>query len=233
MAAALSETHKRRLSERGMGTITLRGGLAALEMALGFDRPQLVIMPARWDILARRIGPHAPPPLLRKLLDGAAASAPRPGAPSILERLAGATPEERAALVHEHLRAVVSAALGLAQGQIDPNQPLTDLGLDSLMAVEVRNGASSAFGIALSPADILDGASTTVLANRVVALLSAEAGTPGGDSVQTDTDPEAAATAELLANLDKLSDDQVDELLSLLAVGDQRDDVSDLTVGRA
>lgn len=50
-----------------------------------------------------------------------------------------ATPEERASAVVQALRAKVAKALGVAVEDIDAAKGLTDYGVDSLMAVELRN----------------------------------------------------------------------------------------------
>lgn len=217
MAAGLGEAHRRRLSERGMGTIPTERGFAALGMALGLDVPQLVIMPARWDVIARQFDAQQASPLIRDLLN-AVKSTRVESKVSIAEQLARAPQDEHPGLIHGYLLEAVAGVLGLPVGQIDAHQPLIELGLDSLMAVEVRNGVASALQIALSPADILDGASAGVLAERVLALVSEKA-VDGAEPVLGSPDAEAVAAAALLANLDQLSDRQVEELINLIGAG--------------
>ncbi|ORB86283.1 polyketide synthase [Mycobacterium kansasii] len=63
-------------------------------------------------------------------------------------------------VVTERMRARIAAVMGYAdRSAVDPATPLTDLGLDSLMAVRIRNGARADFGVEPPVALILQGAS--------------------------------------------------------------------------
>jgi acyl carrier protein len=56
------------------------------------------------------------------------------------ERIAAAPPTRRRMVLRDHVRGQTARVLGLARAEdIDVNEPLGQLGLDSLMAVELRN----------------------------------------------------------------------------------------------
>jgi phthiocerol/phenolphthiocerol synthesis type-I polyketide synthase D len=62
--------------------------------------------------------------------------------------------------VTERMCARIAAVMGYADASaVDPGMPLTDLGLDSLMAVRIRNGARADFGVEPPVTLILQGAS--------------------------------------------------------------------------
>jgi phthiocerol/phenolphthiocerol synthesis type-I polyketide synthase D len=69
-------------------------------------------------------------------------------------------PAEAQRTVTERMCARIAAVMGYAdRSTVDPSRPLTELGLDSLMAVRIRNGARADFGVEPPVALILQGAS--------------------------------------------------------------------------
>ena len=69
------------------------------------------------------------------------------------ERIASCeTAERRQELVSEFLRTTLAAVLGCDVTQIEPHQPLAELGLDSILGMQVRNRIESALGLQLSAA---------------------------------------------------------------------------------
>ncbi|MFN3647968.1 MAG: SDR family NAD(P)-dependent oxidoreductase [Armatimonadota bacterium] len=107
-------------------------GLALLDRLLREPAPQVCVVPG-----------------------GRSASAPDPQKQSSLaDQLAGMTEGERSGRVREEVRKIVSRVLGLGDLPLDPRRSFHDLGLDSLMALEVRNALQEAMGHAL-PAGLL------------------------------------------------------------------------------
>ena len=67
--------------------------------------------------------------------------------PSLRDRLADAAPNQRRALLIEQIRRDTGRVLGLQNLESLPNnKSLGELGLDSLMAVELRNALASTAG---------------------------------------------------------------------------------------
>ncbi|HET8643613.1 MAG TPA: amino acid adenylation domain-containing protein [Pseudonocardiaceae bacterium] len=64
------------------------------------------------------------------------------------------------------LTAAVAQVLGLPAAEIDPDAPLTRLGLDSLRAVELRHALDEHLGLDVSLSELLAGATVTELAAR-------------------------------------------------------------------
>lgn len=88
------------------------------------------------------------------------------------DALADLDPAEAQRVVTERMRARIAAVIGYAdRSTIDPTMPLTELGLDSLMAVRIRNGARADFGVEPPVALILQGASLQGLATDLIRQL--------------------------------------------------------------
>jgi phthiocerol/phenolphthiocerol synthesis type-I polyketide synthase D len=82
-------------------------------------------------------------------------------------------------MVVARLRARIAAIMGYADDSaVDPDQPLTDLGMDSLMAVRIRNTVRGDFGVEPPVALLLQGASPKDLAADLVRQLGLAAPEP-------------------------------------------------------
>jgi 1-acyl-sn-glycerol-3-phosphate acyltransferase len=92
--------------------------------------------------------------------------------------------------------------LGSSAEKVNAGVPLTDMGFDSLMAVELQTVVSRDFGVALPLAALLEGGTVADLATRVVDQLAldtagpAAVGTPAAEpQTQVDAVPDATATS--------------------------------------
>jgi acyl carrier protein len=90
--------------------------------------------------------------------------------------LAERSPEEARALVLGLLVEEVAGILKLAAERVDPTRPLAELGMDSLMAVELRLSVESRVGVNLPLLSLSDGATLSSMAARVVRSLGDQPG---------------------------------------------------------
>ena len=134
-----------------------------------------------------------------------------PESHGLLAQLRAAAPVERRALLETHLREQVGQVLRLAVARVDPATPLKNLGLNSLMSLELRNRLETAFGLTL-PATLAWNYPTVA---AVAAHLEERLGlaTPVVDAADSATaaDPELEG---LLADIQGLSDEEVQRLLA-------------------
>jgi amino acid adenylation domain-containing protein len=98
---------------------------------------------------------------------------PDAGAP--LGLLRDATPEERPARIEAYLLRRVAKVLGTSPEKIDPERPLTELGFDSLMAVELITALKVDLGIKLPVVKILQGTSSRALSATLIDRLFTDA----------------------------------------------------------
>jgi acyl transferase domain-containing protein len=104
--------------------------------------------------------------------EGPVPAADGDAAQAVLLELLLAGPAERGALLRDELRRMAARVLGLAPGRLDPNTPLPALGMDSIMAVELKNAAEATLPVKLAIVDLFT-CSIAQLAGRAVDQLGA------------------------------------------------------------
>jgi amino acid adenylation domain-containing protein/non-ribosomal peptide synthase protein (TIGR01720 family) len=90
-------------------------------------------------------------------------------------QLAAASASERSALVSDIARDQVTRALRLSPDAITPSTPLAGLGLDSIVAIELKNRLAKALGIAIPIVSLLEASTLQDLEARLEGLLDASA----------------------------------------------------------
>jgi acyl carrier protein len=134
-------------------------------------------------------------------------------------KIESAAPEELEGIIGQAVRDAVGSVLRVKPETLRDDQPLTDLGLDSLMGIEIENTIEGAIGVALPQASLIR--ARTI--GQITALIAEHMGAKraGGALTVTaarTTVPEPASTDEL--NLDALSDEEIEGLLGDDAAGD-------------
>ncbi|MGW5619108.1 SDR family NAD(P)-dependent oxidoreductase, partial [Streptomyces sp. NPDC003877] len=154
MTAHLKSTELARMRRQGIAPLPLAQGLRLLDAVLG--RPAGNYVPARLDL--RQLQRDASeggqvPPLFRSLVRPRAQRAATAGAPAatgLRDRLLAAPAPDRQEIATALVLREVAAVLGLeSPAALAPDQVLKDLGLDSLMAVELRRRLAQETGLTL------------------------------------------------------------------------------------
>jgi acyl transferase domain-containing protein/acyl carrier protein len=210
MAAADPQRRLAPLEARGIDGIGPDEGMAAMEALLSSRLVQVGVMPVDWSRYLGGATDRAP-----ALLALLASAAVRPATPS---RAAPSLTPER---VEEALLAEIRRVLDLGEDErIDPGEPLERLGLDSLMAVELRNRLGQMLGTNLPATTLFDYPSVDALADYIRSdVLQAPAAEPVHAAPETPAGGDKIAA--ILAAIDALSDDEQQQLLETLLEGDE------------
>ncbi|KUL64015.1 type I polyketide synthase [Streptomyces sp. NRRL S-1521] len=150
MMAHLTEVDLRRMARSGFVPLGQEEGLTLFDAAVAGDDPEVV---------AAHITRAAPPEAgSHRTPATAARESGGDGEAPFARRLAAASPDERTAMLVAEVRAQAAAVLGHPEGAsaIDESDRLTDLGLDSLAAVDLRNALSASTGLALPSTLLFD-----------------------------------------------------------------------------
>jgi polyketide synthase 12/myxalamid-type polyketide synthase MxaB len=223
-----------RAREAGYGLIDSQGGFQALEAAINSSQSQVIVFPADWARFLRHFSRDGHSPAL---LTNFAGSAPRDRvnggggvggsilgpdtsqlASSFGVRLAAVAPNQRRALVIDQIRRDAARVLGLGNLELLPNnKPLNELGLDSLMAVDLRNGLGNTLGRNLPATLLFDYPTVNALAGylsrTVLGLEEAPAGPTRTSSV--------AGGSDVLDQIENLDEAEIDRRLNERGTGTQ------------
>nr|BFE69874.1 hypothetical protein GCM10020092_031750 [Actinoplanes digitatis] len=191
MTGELSDADLDRLARAGTPALTVEQGLDLLDAALAADAATL--LPVRLDLPVLRARGEVPA-FLRGLIRSPRRSAVSgtEAAAGLVHQLSRLGDDERRETLGGLVRAQVAAVLGHADPKdVDPARPFTDLGFDSLTAVELRNRLSTVTGLRLSATMVFDHPTVAVLAAHLLEALmgSARAATPTAPLASTSDDP--------------------------------------------
>jgi acyl transferase domain-containing protein/acyl carrier protein/predicted O-methyltransferase YrrM len=148
MAGTDNRGRDMRWAKGGLGRLAPEQALSALGAALRLGRTQVAVFPMQWDRFFASLA-GATPPFVSRL---APVQRVRPSDAAgegngLVDQLRGITTPKRRAAVLAHVREQVVRVLGLdASFRVEPHQGLRDLGMDSLMAVELRNRLQQTLG---------------------------------------------------------------------------------------
>jgi acyl carrier protein len=166
-----------RLALRGMSSISPRQGVEMLGALLGQEIPQVAVMPVDWPTWRQFYPETATSPFFARLDLAAAAAggatASRPGATLAREDLLAAEPADRLVLLEEYLTDRIARVLGTSALKVDRSRPLIRMGMDSLMAVELKNRVEADLEIVVPVAKLLGGSSARELAAVLLELIAA------------------------------------------------------------
>ncbi|MFF5107453.1 SDR family NAD(P)-dependent oxidoreductase, partial [Streptomyces sp. NPDC000134] len=154
-----------RMAGTGATGLSAEEGLDLFDAAVGGPDP--VVVPMRLDLRSLR-GAAVVPPVFSGLVRTTTRRSAETGtdpAEALRDRLAPLAEDERDRVLLDLVRTQAAAVLGHAgAAAIDPEEAFTELGFDSLMAVELRNLLGKATGLRLPATLVFDYPTPTALA---------------------------------------------------------------------
>ncbi len=205
------------LSRQGTTELSPGEVMALMEASLVAGNTQVMAIRVDWAKWRQFFRSMQENPLLERILSAVEGQETGGATGDWRPRIEAAAPEEKEAVICQAVREVVGSVLRVKPDSLRDDQPLTDLGLDSLMGVEIENSLEAAIGVALPPTSLMRARTIGQIATLI-------AGHMGGKTVATTAigaiKPIETAPVEEV-DLDALSDADIDQLLGDEPVSDE------------
>lgn len=197
------------LARQGTGALTPGEVTSLLESFLTSHTTQAAAIRVDWAKWRQSFRGMQDNPLVERIFaSGVELTETSGGSNDWRQKIQSAGPDERDAVLGQAVRDVVGSVLRVKPDSLRDDQPLTDLGLDSLMGVEIESLIESSIGVALPPTSLMRARTVGQIATLIAEHLGgAEATTPAKPAAPVET----AAVAEV--DLDAVSDEELDQLL--------------------
>ncbi len=185
---------------------------ALLETFLDARTPQAAALRVDWGKWRQAFRGLQENPLIERILATETEEAETTGpAGDWRARIEAAPAEGREAVIVQALQHIVGSVLRVKPDSLRPDQPLTDLGLDSLMGVEIENLIETSIGVTLPPASLMRARTIGQIGSLIHSHLGGASPEPSPAAVPGPSAGEAdVADVDLAA----LSESELDDILA-------------------
>ncbi|NNE90007.1 MAG: amino acid adenylation domain-containing protein [Verrucomicrobiales bacterium] len=162
-----NEKTKEYLQLVGLGSTDMDETLELFSRGIPTDAVQLGCARVDWAALGRFSPSVGQSEMFKYVVPRSGGS----GGESMAARILEAPADKRMGMVEDVIAQQVGAVLGTDSGRIDKDTPLTNLGLDSLMAIELVNRIEDKMGMSMPMGSVLNGPNIRDLATPVLEKL--------------------------------------------------------------
>jgi acyl transferase domain-containing protein len=196
----------------GMKIMPAARTLEALTRLRGAAASHIVFAEVDWPTLTQLYETRRRRPFFDEVRRAAPAAASAGAAGELLASIESARPSERRAVLLAHVRDLAAVVLGVRPGQIDPRRGLFDMGMDSLMSVDLKTRLENTLGQKMPSTLTFNYPSVDAITDFASRFI------PGLEAVSTPAGAAAAGASSAAADEDPLDDElSEDELAALLA----------------
>ena len=207
MAANLASRDRHRIEARGIKSIPPELGMEALGRLLGQDVAQAAVLPIEWSKFLQQFPEENIPPFLESFTGGKQQSSKEKE--SFLQQLSTTAVNGRQQLLVDRIRGQIARIMGLEATDIGTKVGFTDLGMDSLMAVELRNYLQNILERSIPASLVFDYPNVEALAEHFIKDFEKPDDEP---SPSLEEEPPAIAQSNL-EDIDDISEEEAEAML--------------------
>ncbi|NEO56677.1 MAG: alpha/beta fold hydrolase [Okeania sp. SIO3B5] len=155
MATRVASQYQNRMETAGISSISPGRGMQVLEQLVqSKSKAQVGVLPADWSVLAKQWGLANPSSLLLELLQQETTS--KQTDEQILDKWKAAPTTERQEILKTYIQSLVAKSMGIKSSKIPADANLIELGMDSLMTMEVVNQLSRDLNFIIYPREFYE-----------------------------------------------------------------------------
>ena len=212
MFARGGEAARRAVTERGFVPMTPGEALDGLGRAIATGAGHLGVFRMDWSAFQRSLGADARPPILADLLrDTPEAAVSDTPVNAALEEIRSAPAARRAQVLQRYLLGEVAHILESEPADVSPKKGFREMGMDSLLTVELRNRIEKLLGCSLRSSLLFDHPNV----EQLTAYLLSELVDDSEPAEPTGTESDATAPSEVteVDEFADMSDEEAERLL--------------------
>ncbi|MDJ0508249.1 MAG: type I polyketide synthase [Crocosphaera sp.] len=225
-----SEKAQNWLAQMGMKTLSPPLALAALDYLLKPTNVQVTVADIEWKTFKEIYEIKNKGRLLEEInlnLNKEKEQTPEESN-QIFQKLCETETQNRHILLVTYLQEKIAKALGVVESQLEVQQPLLTMGLDSLMAIELRNQIRKELNLEISIVKLMEDNNIVDLATYLDEDWSRMHQNPVSaptivNKTYEKTEPSSEEDEEILKNLENLSDQEIDNLLKTMLSNSEAD----------
>ena len=210
------------LAKQGISALSPGEVTSILDSSLRDGSAQIAALRVDWTKWRTFFRGMQSNPLLERIFAAVEGEETKGRASDWRQRIEAASAKEKETVMAQAIREIVGSVLRVKPDTLRDDQPLTDLGLDSLMGVEIENSLEAAIGVALPPTSLMRARTIGQMATLIAGHISGGASTTTSPIAAPTPARTPSSTEEPLASvevdLDALSGEEIDRL-----IGDSED----------
>lgn len=155
---------------KGIAPVTPKQGIRTLDQILSYDKSQIIVVTAKWDLMKNLF--LTPPAMLAYLCERDSQINNEKSNlnenKDILEILSNIEDSnEKRAVLKEDLSLLIAKTFGYSKENLNAKKSFNEMGMDSLMATDIRRNIDKAYNVKISMVELMQGINLDELFEKV------------------------------------------------------------------